>query len=164
MALFGSSRDISLFRHISRELVNDIIEQQIGYYKLSLSNSTTNIYGESSEKFYQQPVLLNCLIEREDQQNQDSDFGPDKFRDIKYRFLRDDLVDKNIVPEKGDIILYLNSYYEVDNIIENQLILGKDPDYAYNAPYLNQFGSSFSIVCETHLTRGEKLNIEQQRL
>lgn len=164
MALFGGARDISLFRNISREVVNDVIEQQVGYYKLSLSNSTTNIYGESQEKFYQQPVLLNCLTIRGDQQNQDSDFGPDKFRVLEYAFLRDDLVDKNVVPERGDIILYLDSYYEVDNIVENQLILGKNPDYAYNAPYLNNFGSSFSIVCQTHLTRAEKLNIEQQRL
>ena len=36
MSLFGEARDISLFRHINRELINNIIEQQVGYYKIIL--------------------------------------------------------------------------------------------------------------------------------
>ena len=34
MSLFGTSRDASLIRHIGRELINNIIEQQVGYYKI----------------------------------------------------------------------------------------------------------------------------------
>ena len=35
MALFGGSRDISLFNTISKELINDIIQTEIAYYKLA---------------------------------------------------------------------------------------------------------------------------------
>ena len=164
MALFGGERDISLFRHINREYIKDIIEQQIGYYKLSVSNTKVNIYQESQQKFYEQPVLLNCLIQRGDQESKEDDFGPDKFRTMIFNILRDDLVDINLLPQKGDIVLYLESYYEVDNIIENQFVLGKNPSYAYNAPYLARYGSSWSFRLETHLTRVEKLNLVQQRL
>ena len=62
MALFGRQRDISLFRHVNRELIWDIITQQIGYYKVILEETYTNIYGEAMEKFLTDPVLLNCLI------------------------------------------------------------------------------------------------------
>ena len=52
MALFGTQRDISMFRHVSRELLGDIITQQVGYYILKLDQSTTNMYGEALEKYY----------------------------------------------------------------------------------------------------------------
>lgn len=163
MPLFGSHRDISLFRHISREVVNRIIEQQIGYYKINLNNTKKNIYGESNEKFYNDPVLLKCLIIRQDQNNEDSDLGPDVERSERFAFLRDDLILYNVVPEKGDVILWNNDFYETDNIVENQLIVGKYPEYSYSDDVQN-FGSSWSIVLDTHYTRAEKLGIIKERL
>ena len=50
MAIFGSSRDIDTFKIMSKELLNDIITQQIGYYKIVLNDTPVNIYGESITK------------------------------------------------------------------------------------------------------------------
>ena len=36
MALYGGQRDISLFRHVNRELISDIISQECVYYKYKL--------------------------------------------------------------------------------------------------------------------------------
>jgi hypothetical protein len=162
MALFGKDRDISLFRTISREVVNDIIEQEIGYYKINLNVTNTNIYGESIQKSYIGPVLLKCLITRGEQNTTSEDKGQDRFRDINVAFLRDDLVIYDLLPEVGDVILWNNDYYEVDNLVENQLIVGKDPNYAITN-YLSDFGSDFSIIVKGHYTRPEKLNIERVR-
>ena len=94
MALFGSSRDISMFRYINRELLGNIITQQIAYYKYNLNQTRVNMYGENVEgKYYIGPVLLNCLLERNDQAFPTSDLGPDLIWGIKTAFLRDDLVD-----------------------------------------------------------------------
>ena len=90
-------------------------------------------------------------------------FGPDSRREVTFRFLKDDLVVANVVPETGDIIMYNELYYEVDNPNENQLIVGKDPAYAYSDG-LQNFGSSFSIILNTHMTSPERLGITQQRL
>ncbi len=163
MALFGSNRDISLFRHISRELVNNIIEQQVGYYKVNLTKTNTNIYGESLEKFYNDPVLLKCLITRQDQTYEDSDNGPDINRSMDFAFLRDDLILYNVYPEDGDVILWNNDFFEVDNMKENQLVVGKYPEYSYTDD-VQEFGSSWSIVVGAHYTRAEKLNIIRERL
>ena len=63
MALFGGSRDISLFRHVNRELLRNIITQQCAIYKLSLEQTTTNMYGEASGgKFIEGHYLFNALI------------------------------------------------------------------------------------------------------
>ena len=179
MSLFGTSRDASLIRHIGRELINNIIEQQVGYYKIDLAKTSLNMYGESNgEKIYYDPVLVNCLIERSAQEWSTDSLGPDVNRKIQLRFLKDDLAGTNlsielpeggrgfqygIYPEVGDVVIWQNNYYEVDDILENQYFLGKDPDYSYSSDNDN-FGSSISIIVNAHYTRVEKLGIEKDRL
>tara|TARA_R110000787_G_scaffold57924_7_gene132039 strand:+ start:3830 stop:4381 length:552 start_codon:yes stop_codon:yes gene_type:complete len=182
MALFGGARDISLFRHLNRELMGEIITQQCAFYKYKLEETKVNIYGEAAEeKYYMGPVLLNCLISKPDQEYPETDLGTDFSWGATFKFLRDDLLDKNkdfnvntniygadLVPEVGDIILYQKGYYEVDKTISNQYFLGKNPDYPNNTnplnPGLENFGSSISIVCETHYVPADKVGITQERL
>lgn len=169
MALFGKARDISMFRHLNRELLGDIITQQCALYKFVLDKTIVNMYGEASGgKYYEGPILLNSLITIENKTDGTSELGVDFNWSIKVAFLRDDLVDANIVPQIGDIILYQESYFEVDNSYDTQYFVGKDPDYPYNVnplnPGLEQFGYNVSIVCETHYIPADRVNIVKQRL
>jgi hypothetical protein len=179
MSLFGTSRDFSLIRHINRELINNIIEQQVGYYKIDLEKTTSNIYGESNgKKIYNDPVLINCLIERTPPTWGTDEFGPDVSQDLVVRFFKDDLSGNslstelgpdgrgftyNIVPEVGDVILWHENFYELDSIVENQLFVGKDPNYSYSVNNEN-FGNSISIICNAHYMRPERLGISLNRL
>jgi hypothetical protein len=160
MALFGTSRDIDTFKIVSKELVNDVISQQIGYYKVVLQDTPPNMYGESLSKSYMGPVLLNCLIERGDFTAAVDDFGVDANRTAVFRFLRDDMIDANVFSEVGDIVMYNELFYEVDNTNNNQLIVGKDNQYVYSTG-LENYGNNYSVVLECHLTRGNKLNITE---
>jgi hypothetical protein len=162
MALFGGSRDISLFRHINKELINNIIQQSVGYYKINLDKTSSNLYGESLIKSYNNPVLVNCLIERTSQEWAETEFGADVTRTITVRFLRDILVDIQLVPEVGDVVLWQENYYEISGIVENQLVVGKDPSYAYDDT--TDFGSSISIIVNAQYIRPEKLGLKQERL
>ena len=163
MALFGSSRDVSTFKGIAQELLENVISQQVGYYKYMLNDTTINVYGEGMNRYYIGPILINCLIERGDFSTVTKEQVLDVARPATFRFLKDHLQDANVVPEIGDILMYNELYYEVDNVNQNQLILGKDPNYAYSDG-LNEFGSSFSIIVTTHYTSGDKLGITKQRL
>ena len=158
MALFGGSRDISLFNTLNKELINDIIQTEIGYYKFVLEKTSVNVYGESTGKMYYEPVRIACLIQREDQSWVSDDFGSDIDQILNFRFLKEGLKDINLVPEIGDILLFRNNFYETDSRIENQLLLGKDPDYAISTG-ADDFGNSHSIILKTHLSRVEKLNL-----
>jgi len=169
MALFGSSRDISLFRHINRELLWDIVTQQCAVYKLKIKETIINIYGEASrERYYNEPVLLNSLIERGDKLNPTSDMGVDYSREMTFKFFRDDLVEANMVPEVGDIILYEESYFEIDSVNDNQLFVGKDPQYPYENnplnPGLGEFGTNLSIICKAHYTPSDRVQISKERI
>jgi hypothetical protein len=179
MSLFGTARDASLVRHIGRELVNNIIEQQVGYYKIDLTKTTSNMYGESNgSKIFYDPVLINCLIERTPPTWKTDSTGPDVNQDLTVRFLRDDLagvelsmelsgggkgISYGIFPEVGDIMLWDEAFYEIDGIIENQYFVGKNPNYSYSEDN-NGFGSSISIIVTSHLTRNESLGLTQDRL
>lgn len=169
MALFGGQRDISVFRHINRELLGDIVTQQIAYYKIKIQETFTNLYGESPEGYmFAEPVLLNCRVERDSQTQPQTDFGPDFAWNTTFMFLRDDLVDASVVPEIGDIIMYYDSYYEVHDTNANQYFVGKNPDYPYETnplnPGLDQFGYSVSIICNTHVVPADKVGITKERL
>ena len=169
MALFGRARDISMFRHLNRELLGDIITQQCALYKYVLDKTIVNMYGEASGgKYYDGPVLLNSLITIGDKTDGTSELGVDFNWSIQVAFLRDDLVSANVVPQIGDIILYQESYFEVDNAYDTQYFAGKDPDYPYNVnplnPGLEQFGYNVSVICETHYVPAEIVNITKLRL
>ena len=163
MALFGTARDVSLFRHMSRELMADIITEQCSYYKYKLEETKINLYGEAAhEKYYMGPVLLNCLIERTDNIYPETDLGTDYDKEIQFSFLRDDLLGAgedfnnfnnkgnsytglpgtgygaNLVPDVGDIIMYNEGYYEVHETIANQYFAGKNPDYPNNVNTINK--------------------------
>ena len=158
MALFGGSRDVSLFHNLNKELINDIIQTEVAYYKFALEQTVSNVYGEAPGKNYYEPLKIACLIDRQDQSWSSDSFGSDVNQTIGFRFLKQELQDINLLPEVGDLLLFKNNFYEVDSKVENQLILGKDPDYAM-ATETTDFGKSFSIMVNTHISRVEKLNL-----
>jgi hypothetical protein len=169
MALFGGARDISMFRKVNRELLGDIVTQQCALYRHILDKNKVNMYGEASGgKYFNPPVLLNALITVADNTSPTNEFGVDFDWSIKVAFLRDDLVDANVHPEVGDVILYQESYFEIDNTNIKQFFAGKDPDYPYGVnplnPGLQDFGYNVSVVCETHYIPADRINIIKQRL
>jgi hypothetical protein len=160
MALFGGHRDFSLIKHFNRELINDIAQQEVGYYKLNLEQTNANLYGESLKKLYYEPILLNCLIVKQDQAYSVDQFGTDVSQNINYAFFRQDLVDIELKPDIGDIILWRNNYWEIDSFVENNFFGGKDPDYSLSED-TRDFGGNVSIIVSTHLARIDKINLVQ---
>ena len=158
MALFGKNRDINLFHTINNELLKDIIQIEVSYYKFALEQTVANVYGESMGKNYYEPLKIACLIERQDQAWASDDFGSDVNQTVGFRFLKNELIDINLIPEVGDILLFRNNFYEIDSKIENQLIMGRDKDYAISKETI-EHGESFSVLVSTHISRVEKLNL-----
>lgn len=167
-ALFGRSRDVSLFKSLNKELLHKIISQQIAFYKVNLEKTTSNLYGESNgTKFFSAPVLLNCLIKRNIPDIRETDIGNDYSRSNIFFFLFDDLITAGLYPEQGDVIYYYGDYYEIEKPYRNQLFVGKDPDWNYASnplnPELAEFGWKVSLGCIAHYVSAEKVGIEQGR-
>ena len=160
--LFGSRKDFDLLVNINRELLKDLVEQEILIYKLSASNTTTNIYGEALEKSFLEPVKVNCLITRGDQIVDIDEFGPDLGREASFACLKQDLEDITLVPEVGDIVMWHEDYYEVDTVRENQYFYGRNDKY--NVDRASGHGASISLVLDCHLTRADRVGIARQKL
>lgn len=168
MALFGGSRDISMFRHVSRELMQNIISQQCALYQIRLEETVFNMYGEAaSEKFYNGPFLLYCLIDLPDQGQPTNEEGVTWEWAPTFKFLRDDLVEANVSPQIGDIIFYEEVYYEIHATNEMQYFVGKNPDYPNPPnplePNLADFGYNVSIVCNTHYIPADRVGLSKER-
>jgi len=162
--MFARQRDVSLVRTINRELLGNVITQQASFYQFKLEETKVNIYGEAAgEKFYNGPFIFNCLINRQNQSFPESGEGVNFAQGISFAFLRDDLVDADVVPEVGDIILYQESYYGVQSTVSNQYWSGKNPDFPNDVnplnPGLEQFGSNFSIIVDTYYIPADKVAI-----
>jgi len=180
MAMFARQRDVSLVRHLNREVMGNVITQQAAFYQFKLEETKVNIYGEAAaEKFYNGPFLFNCLINRSAQEYPEDSEGIQFQQPIDFYFLRDDLKavrpgfpngnpTEEVVPDVGDIILYQEGYYGVQSVVANQYWSGKNPDYPNNNsdgtdnplnPNLDLFGTKLSILCSTYYIPADKVAI-----
>ena len=165
MALFGSARDASLIRSLNRELINDFVDTEVALFKLSLEDSRANMYDESDNKIYFKPVRINCLIEKGEKSYVGDDAGYDSTREGFFNFLRDDLKDKNIIVEGGDIIEYDGEFYEIDSVHSSQYWTGRNPsrDLGFTQGDREEFGLSIAVRVTAHVTRRNRLNIQEVR-
>ena len=157
MALFNSSKDASFINSINYELVGDIIEQNVNVYKYDLSTTQDNLYDEgSSEKTYSTPIQVPCIVTKDDEEWEETEFGVDINQTVRFAFLKDMLVKRaKIAIEIGDIIGHDNAYWEVHSTVENQYFGGRRPEDPNMVG-----GASISIIASAHLTRQSKVAIE----
>ena len=165
MALFGSARDASLLRSINRELINRYIDMEVGFYKLDLSSTPSNLYNESNNKVYYAKMKMNCLIEKEQRASVGDEYGLDYTRTGVFAFFRDDLKEKNIVIDIGDLIEYDGEFYEIDSVSASEYFAGRNPnrDIGFTTGERGEFGLSITVKCEAHVTRRSSLNIQEIR-
>lgn len=148
MPRYNSPRDMNFFRHLSSELVDDVIETPVTLYKLNVEESSYNLYGESLAKQWYMPYKVTCLINRADTETKYEGFGSDVSRTADFRFNRHTLEAGGFYPEVGDLIFFYDVYYEISNVREDQLIGGLD----YNI---------FSIICEGFMVRRSSLDLDE---
>jgi len=156
--LYAGRRDMSMFRGVNRELMRKMIDTEIDIYKLSINDTDTNLYGESTNKQYLNPIRIHSLIQVDEQSAKYDEFGPDVEQTARFAFLRDDLTQLNVVLETGDILHWNNRYWELDKEIENQLFFKRNPET--NKTIGSNFGWNVSLVYTAHETRKNRVQIE----
>jgi len=149
MSKFVTSRDVGFFKGINLELVDEIVETGIIFFSLIPEKQNTNIYGEATDKIYELGIHANALIQHDEEITEDDNFGPNVFQTIIAAFQRDTLKEKDFYPERGDIIRYLDSYYEISGIVDNQLLAGR-------------ISIRWSIICTAILVNKSSINVRYE--
>ena len=147
MPKFVSDRDYDTIKKINKELINNVLDTPIVLFKINTALTETNSYGESKKTEWFLPVQIPCRVQRTEPTVKNDISVIDVEQECKFHFLRQELIDRNVYPSKGDIIQFDNLYYEIDNTIENDLWGG-------------QVDKKHSITCETHLSRRTYLQLE----
>lgn len=150
MALFNLDKEWLFINQLSEELVKNVIDNTFNLYKVSVSETKTNIYGESLETMYLPAVQVYGIFTRSPQENVEGEHGINVTQKITFALQREDLKAKSVYPEVGDILEYNNSFFEINNVEENVLIEGQ-PE------------KNFSVICTTHMSRRSRLDIEQRQ-
>ena len=150
---FVPQKEIDLIDSMNEELIDEIIGQSVDIYKVSIDNTDENVYGESTTKYYEVGFRVNCLIQFNEPEITQDEFGADENSDIEMYFQRNNLSSGslNFYPEMGDIVDWNDHYWEINGTSEPQLIAG-NPNYKH------------SIVATAHRARLSSLQIEERPL
>jgi len=149
---FFSERDLRFVGSVNGELMGDLIENLIDIFKISPSETVTNIYGETSAttgKWYEPGIRISSLTERPEMSAEYDDFGPNRQQTHIFKLREKMCILLNFYPEIGDIIFWNDRYYEVDNVVQEQLLGGIAE-------------KSHSIIINAHYTKLSTLNIVQR--
>ena len=148
---FLPQKEINVINDMNEELIDEIVGQSVDVYKVNIDRTNENIYGESTTKYYDVGFRVNCLIQYNEPEIEQTEFGADLNANIEMYFQRENLASGslNFYPEMGDIVDWNDFYWEINGTSEPQLIAGH-PNFKHN------------IVATAHRSRLSTLQIEER--
>ena len=148
---FIPQKEFDLINSMNEELIDEVVGQSVDIYKVNVQNTEENIYGESTTKYYDVGFRVNCLILYNEPEILQDEFGADLNASIELYFQRENLSSGslNFYPEVGDIVDWNKQYWEINGVVEPQLVAG-NPEYNH------------SINATAHKSRLSSLQIEER--
>lgn len=125
--LFITPRELNFISDITKEIVKDVIGQKIYYYPISeIKTKTHNLYNEALKKVYDNPIIIDALVNNEFQTDTKIDkFGVDAQYKIEVYIQHRDLVEKGINVSIGDFFSFSDVFYEITERVFMRNIYGQ---------------------------------------
>jgi hypothetical protein len=130
---FIPQKEIDLIDSMNTELIDEIVGQEVDIYKVSTEDVNSNMYGEAYDgvKTFEKGFRVNCLIQFDEPEALQDEFGPDYMARVEIFFLRASLSGSDFYPEVGDIVDWNEHYFEINGVTEPKLVAGH-PDYSHD--------------------------------
>jgi hypothetical protein len=124
--LFITPREIDLVSDITKEVMKDVIGQKVYYYRVREEYSEIHdVYEESPEKVFDQPLEIDALIEWDSSKVSTNNFGTEKYQKITVYIQSRDMMDKQIDIREGDYLSYSTNFFEITTVEADQIVFGQ---------------------------------------
>jgi DNA-binding protein Fis len=124
--LFITPRELDLISDLTKEVIKDVAGQKIFYYRARADMSNVNdLYQEATEKVFDPPLELECLVEWSEYEQTSTNFGVDAKNNVKVSVHYRDLLDKGVTVRAGDFFSYGPAFYEIVQAIKISKIFGQ---------------------------------------
>jgi hypothetical protein len=112
--LFVTQREIDFFNDIGKEIVKDIVGQQVIYWPVStLKTKIHPVYNEAVKKIFENPIRVDALVGQPSWETRMTQFGPEQINRLEVFIQTRDLIQKNIEASEGDYFTYGDQAYEI---------------------------------------------------
>ena len=144
-------KEFDLINSMNEELIDELVGQSVDIYKVNIERTDENLYGESTTKYYDVGFRVNCLIQYNEPEVRQDEFGADTSANIEMYFQRENLSSGslNFYPETGDIVDWNDFYWEINGTSEPQLFAGHP-------------GFNHQVKATAHRSRLSSLQIEER--
>lgn len=124
--LFITPREINLINDLAKEVVKDVVGQKIYLFQISEAKSKIHeIYEESTEKIFDNPIEIECLVEYQPQVISTNQFGSEEYFSIKVYINSRDLLDRQIEILEGDFFSYGSTFFEIVTAPDSATLMGQ---------------------------------------
>ena len=123
--IFKGKAEEKFAKHVSEEIIERVIGQEVLYYSIDMETSNYNIYGECIEKSFLPPLHIYVLVDWDGENTESNSYGVDRKSSLTIHFHRARLQkDQNLFVCVGDFVSYGNHFYEIIETSSPQLFYG----------------------------------------
>lgn len=128
--LFVTNRELNYISDLTKEIIKDVIGQKVYYYPISEKKTKTHaVYGESHQKVFDNPIILDAMVDTNFQTETKIDqFGIDTQYKLEIFVQYRDLLEKGLEVNIGDYFSFSEIFYEITDITFTRFIYGL-PDH-----------------------------------
>jgi hypothetical protein len=121
---FVTQKELDLIDSWSRELIQDVVVQEVVYYAVH-EDTSYNFYREAIKKVWYDPVKLTARVQYDQTQTVSGPMGNDAQFALEVYCHIDELRDRNLKPREGDFVEYDQVFYEITTVSEPQQVFGQ---------------------------------------
>jgi len=110
-------------KFISIELERN--SQKMAVYVQRCTDPNRNTFSKSTEKIFDNPIEIDCLVEWKEAESRANEFGIETTRALDVFIQSRALVDKNIEIVEGDFLSYGTQFFEITHIAGSRSIYGQ---------------------------------------
>lgn len=124
--LFVTQREIDFFNDIGKEIVKDIVGQQIIYWPVStLKTKIHPVYNEAVKKIFENPIRVDALVGQPTWETKMTQFGPEQINKLEVFIQARDLAQKQVEVSEGDFFTYGEQAYEIVSSVNMNNFFGQ---------------------------------------